>query len=217
MAVSGICSSFKSELLNGAHVFDSPDWVTASAASGAYVVTSVSSMIGIAVGMGVSGPGIQAGTVVAATSSTGFTLSLPTTAAIAAGTLNFTADTFQMCLLIAAPSVTYGPTLTNYAAIGADEVPAGSGYVTGGVVLTDVSAVTSGTTAYITFGANPTWPSATFSTSAAVIYNASARLSGRSGRTVAVFDLGGVQSISAGSFVLALPPASPTTALIRLA
>lgn len=218
MATTALCTSFKAELLNGGHVFLAPDSVTASVASGSTAVTSVSSMIGIAVGMAVSGTNIAGNTVVAATSGTGFTLSIPATGAISAGTLTLSGDQFYMALIKPSYSGTYDSTVTNYSYLtgNSDEV-SGTGYSAGGVLLTDVSAITSGATAFVSFGSNPTWTSATFSAVAALVYNGSSRLGGVSGRAVGIFDLGGTQTVTASTLTLVIPAATASTALIRLA
>src|SRR6185312_11839580 len=88
---------------------------------------------------------------------------------------NFTAstgNTFKMALIKVGPAGTYGAASTNYSNItgNSDEV-SGTGYSAGGTALTNVTPTTSGTTAYTTFSPNPSWTSATFSTTACMIYN----------------------------------------------
>jgi len=184
-------------------------------------------MANIAVGMTVSGTSIQTGSVVSATTATTFTLSLPTTGTITAGTLNMSGDVFKIALIIAAPTLSggYGANQTNYgtgtgtptqANLGTDELASGSGYTTGGFTLTDVSAVSSGGVGYLSFSVNPSWSAATFSASAGLLYNASSRLGGVTNRCVGIFDFGGVQSVSSGVFSLIIPSATSTTALIRI-
>jgi anaerobic selenocysteine-containing dehydrogenase len=91
-----------------------------------------------------------------------------------------------------------------------DEVTS-AGYTAGGFTLTNVNPSISGTTAMVTFSANPTWTGVTFTASQALIYNASA-----SNKAVAVLDFGGNHSIVSGDFVLTLPAVLSTTALLRL-
>lgn len=106
------------------------------------------------------------------------------------------------------PLATLNETTTVYSS--SDEV-VGMNYTAGGFALTNVNPSTSGTTAMVTFSANPTWTSATFSTSQALIYNTSA-----GNKAVAVLDFGGTQTVSAGDFVITFPAVTSTTALLRL-
>jgi len=105
-------------------------------------------------------------------------------------------------------SVTLDETTTAYSATGET---GGTAYVAGGFALTNVDPSTSGTTAMVTFASNPTWTSATFTTSQALIYNTSS-----GNKAVAVLDFGGTQTVTAGDFVLTLPAVTSTTALLRL-
>lgn len=88
---------------------------------------------------------------------------------------------------------------------------ASAGYSAGGLALTNVDPAQSGTTAYVSFAANPQWVGVTFSASQALVYNASA-----SNKAVAVLDFGATQMVTAGVFQINLPPAGPNTALLRL-
>jgi hypothetical protein len=88
---------------------------------------------------------------------------------------------------------------------------AGTNYVAGGFALVNVDPSTSGTTAMCSFSTNPTWTSATFSTSQALIYNTSS-----GNKAVAVLDFGGTQNVVAGDFVVTWPAVTATTALLRL-
>ena len=124
-------------------------------------------------------------------------------------THNFAAaggHTFKMALYVAA--ATLDATTTAYSA---SNEASGAGYSAGGFTLTNVDPSTSGTTAMVTFSANPTWTSATFSASQALIYNTSA-----SNKAVAVLDFGGTQTVTVGDFVVTLPAVTSTTALLRL-
>jgi hypothetical protein len=126
-------------------------------------------------------------------------------------THNFAAsggDTFKMALFTSSASL--DATTTAYS--GTNEVPNGSGYTTGGFTMTNVDPSTSGTTAMATFSANPSWTSASFTCRGAQLYNSS-----KSNKSVAIFDFGGDQTVSAGTFTINLPAVGPTTALLRLA
>jgi len=124
-------------------------------------------------------------------------------------THNFAAaggHTFKVALYV--PAATLNETTTVYSAT--DETT-GTNYVAGGFTLTNVDPSISGTTAMVTFAANPTWSGATFTASQALIYNTSS-----GNKAVAVLDFGGTQTVSVGDFVLTLPAVTSTTALLRL-
>jgi len=129
---------------------------------------------------------------------------------------NFTAstgNTFKMALIKVGPAGTYGAASTNYSNItgNSDEV-SGTGYSAGGTTLTNVTPTTSGTTAYWTFSPNPSWTSATFSTTACMIYNSSS-----SNRSVYTGDFGGTQTVTAGTFTVVMPTADASNAILRIA
>jgi hypothetical protein len=86
----------------------------------------------------------------------------------------------------------------------------GAGYTAGGVLLTGVVLTLSGTTAYLTFD-NPTWSGTSFICRGALVYNFS-----KADRSIAVIDFGDDKTAS-GSFVVNMPVATATTALIRFA
>jgi hypothetical protein len=224
---TSLTTSARQEFLSGGHCFNATITATGSAASGSSSYTSVSSLAGVAVGMTVTGTNVGAGSVVAAiTSATAFTASAVTSGTISGGTLTFTGDVFKMALITGTPTGTYGLTTTNYAdvTVNSDETT-GTGYTAGGVTLTNVSAVGSSGVGYITFGSNPSWTSATFNASGSILFNSSIRNGGPSGsnnttgsgRALAVFSFGAVQTVSSGSFTILLPTASTTTAILRLA
>lgn len=115
---------------------------------------------------------------------------------------NLPVDTLRMALYISAASL--GPTTTVYSST--NEV-VGPGYTAGGVTLTGVQWVLSGTVAYLTF-ANPSWAGSLIARGA-LIYNSS-----KANRAIAVLDFGGDKT--ANPFVVQLPAASATSALIRI-
>lgn len=121
---------------------------------------------------------------------------------------NFTAstgDTFKIALYEASASL--GPTTTTYTTTG--EIT-GTGYVAGGIALTNVTPVSSGTTAYTTF-ANATWPGATFTARGALIYNST-----NGNKTVCVLDFGADKTATTQAFTVEFPAAGATTALVRI-
>jgi O-acetylhomoserine/O-acetylserine sulfhydrylase-like pyridoxal-dependent enzyme len=85
----------------------------------------------------------------------------------------------------------------------------GTGYTAGGVVITGVTVNSSGYTAYVSFN-NPSWPAASFTTRAALIYNSS-----KANRSIAVLDFGADKTVSGNTFTITLPTNNVTDALIR--
>lgn len=84
-------------------------------------------------------------------------------------------------------------------------------YTAGGFTLTNLDPTVSGTTAMVSFAANPSWSNVSFTTSQALIYNFS-----QGNKAVAVLDFGGNQTVTAGTFTINLPSVTATTALLRL-
>lgn len=224
MAITtAMATSFKQELFSGGHCFNATVTPTANSTSST-AVTAVSSMAGVAVGMPVTGTNIAANTVVAAvTGSNTLTLSIASTGTITGGTLTMAGDTFKVALIKAGFANTYSSTNVNYTDIGTDELATAAGYTQPGQALQNSSATTGGSTAFLTFGANPSWTSATFSTAGCMIYNSSVRNGSTSGtnssgggRCVSVHDFGGNQVVSAGTFSILLPTNNSTSAILRL-
>jgi hypothetical protein len=85
----------------------------------------------------------------------------------------------------------------------------GTGYVAGGNTLTDVTVLTSGTTAYLDF-ADTTWNPANFTARGALIYNTSL-----GNLAVAVLDFGADKTATT-SFTVQMPANTATSALIRI-
>jgi len=87
----------------------------------------------------------------------------------------------------------------------------GTNYTIGGETLTNVAISVDGTTA-IFDADNVTWPNATISAQAALLYNAN-----NSNSAIAVLDFGGVKTSTNGTFELQFPNADATNGLIRIA
>jgi hypothetical protein len=88
-----------------------------------------------------------------------------------------------------------------------DEV-VGTGYITGGEVLTPIPPDSSGSTAYVSFN-NVSWLLSNFLCRGALIYN------GTTNAAVAVLDFGS-DKIASGTFTVTFPTATATTAVIRI-
>jgi hypothetical protein len=232
MATTAVCNSAKVEMMQGGHCFNATSTQSGTTHTNT-TLDGLTSTANLAVGMAVSGTGIPAGAVIAAiTSATAVTLSLAATNA-ATNTMTFTGDVFKLLLIKASPTRTFDGTQTNVGTpgtgtpsatnVGTDEA-SGTGYTSGGVALTNVGPSLPGnptTTATITFSPDPSWASASFSTTACIIYNSSTRLgaaaSPLNGRAVSVHDFGGTQTVTAGTFTVHMPTNDGSNAILRLA
>ena len=93
-----------------------------------------------------------------------------------------------------------------------DEVSnSNTNYTTGGNTLTNVAISVDGTTA-IFDADNVTFPNATISAQAALLYNNSS-----ANAAIAVLDFGGVKTSTNGTFELQFPTANASAGLIRIA
>lgn len=105
-------------------------------------------------------------------------------------------------------SADLGPDTTVYST--SNEV-VGTGYVAGGNILTGVTVLLSGTTAYVDF-ATSTWATSAITARGALLYNSS-----KSDKAIAVLDFGADKSSSNSFFVITMPTNSASTALLRIA
>jgi hypothetical protein len=125
-----------------------------------------------------------------------------------------TTDTLKAALYLA--SATVNASTTAYSA--SNEV-SGTGYVAGGVVVTNATAPNSTNTtatagvAFFTPSASITYTTVTLATAfdAVLIYNST-----QSDKAISVHTFGS-QTITAGTFTLTMPSNTTSTALIRLA
>lgn len=125
-----------------------------------------------------------------------------------------TTDTLKAALYLV--SATYNASTTAYSATG--EV-SGTGYTAGGVTVTNATAPTSTNSsatagvAFFTPSASITYTSVTLSTAfdTMLLYNST-----QSNKAIAVYTFGS-QTVTAGTFTLAMPSNTTTTALLRLA
>lgn len=236
MATTGFCNSAKTEIMQGGHKFSAPVVVSCTGVSGSFVVTGMPSTAGISSGLNAGGgPHIGTGAKVATVdSSSQVTLSVAASGNFTS--ISLTGDAFYVSLVNASPSLVYGPTQTNIgtpgtgspstANIGTDEVT-GTGYVSGGQNLFTNEASLSSTVGIAGWTSNPSWTSATFSTTAGIIYNKGTvagspgghlgTASGSTtGRTIGVIDFGGTQAVSAGTLTLLIPAFTSSTAIIQV-
>jgi hypothetical protein len=123
---------------------------------------------------------------------------------------NFTAstgNTFKLALYDNSPSFTAATTA--YTSSG--EVADSGTYAAGGGTLTNVTPVSSGTTAFTDF-ADLSFTSATITAFGALIYNDTAA----GDPTVCVLDFGGAKTSTNGTFTIIFPTADASSALIRI-
>jgi hypothetical protein len=84
----------------------------------------------------------------------------------------------------------------------------GAGYAAGGEILTPIVPASLNSTAYVSFN-NAIWLASSFLCRGALIYNSTTNAA------VAVLDFGSDKTAS-GTFTVAFPPSTATTAVIRL-
>ena len=120
---------------------------------------------------------------------------------------NSSGNTFNIALYTNSASFTAATT----AYTSGNEV-SGTGYTAKGYALTNVTPVSSSTTAYTDFG-DATWSSSTITARGEMIFNDSAS----GDPSVVILDFGADKSSSAGDFVVVMPTADASSAIIRIA
>lgn len=232
MATTGWCDSAKVEVMQAAHCLNATlSGLVGAGVSGQFTITGLASTAGISRGMAAGGTNVAAGAVVASIdSATQVTVSKAHTGTVTSGTISFTGDPLKILLIKAGPTRTFDHTQTNVGTpgtsaptatnVGTDET-SGTGYTSGGTALTNVTPVLSSTTAIMDFNPDPSWTGASFSTTAAIIYNTASGLGAAatplSGRTLSVHDLGGTQTVTAGTLTLVMPTPAAGTAILQIA
>jgi hypothetical protein len=119
--------------------------------------------------------------------------------------------TFKIALYTSAASL--DAATTDYTTSG--EV-VGTGYTAGGIALTNIDPTSSGTTAFIDFN-DATWTNATITAAGALIYNSTTDGGSNTTNAVAVISFGGDKTSTNGDFVVVMPTADASNAIIRLA
>jgi hypothetical protein len=220
--MAGITTAFlnsaKTDILSALHCFNATVAKTASGVNGAFTLTGLADVTGLAVGMAASGSNVAAGAVIASIDSgTQVTLSKAHTNTITTASITFTADVFKLALIIPSMAGTYSKSTTNYTDVtgNSDEVANGSGYTTGGVALTNVSPALSTDTAVLDFS-DVSWTSASFSARGCIIYNTTRR-GPVATRALSVHDFGGTQTVASGTFSLVFPTPDASNAILRIA
>jgi hypothetical protein len=215
MAITtAMCSTFKRDLFFGRHHFGQSRTFTGTGNT-TQTWTALSSLVGIAVGAFLSGTNVAPGTRVAdILSSTSIFVSKASTGAI--GTVTVVGDSFKIALFKAGVAGTYGVNTTNYTDMtGSSDETSGTGYAAGGTALTNVDPSASSPSAITSFSPNPTWTSASFSTSGAMIYNTTQNGDAAT-PAVSVHDFAGTQTVSSGTFTAVMPVAAVGTAILQI-
>tara|TARA_R110002126_G_C10088695_1_gene464753 strand:- start:102 stop:530 length:429 start_codon:yes stop_codon:yes gene_type:complete len=125
------------------------------------------------------------------------------------GTHNFTTtsgNSFKLALYTSSASL--GATTTAYTS---SNEASGTNYTATGSALTNVTPVSSGTTALVDF-ADLTFSNVTITARGCLIYNDT-----NSDKSVAVLDFGGDKTSTAGDFTIQFPAADASNAIIRIA
>lgn len=120
------------------------------------------------------------------------------------GVHDFSSDVFYMALYKSSANI--GADTTAYTT--AEEI-SGVGYTAGGAPVTVTTVAGADNVSYVGF-ADVTWNPASFTARGAVIYNLS-----KSNRSVAVLNFGDDKT-STTTFTVQMPPATATSALIRI-
>ena len=130
------------------------------------------------------------------------------------GLHDFTSDVLKIALIKASPSGTYGAATTSYSDVtGNSDEASGTGYTPDAETLTTVSVTLDASgTAYVDFGDDAEWTSATISADGCLIYNETA-----SDKAIAVIDFGGTKTSTNGDYVVQFPTADASNAIIRIA
>ena len=114
-------------------------------------------------------------------------------------------NTFKLALYTNAASLD-GST-TTYSTV--NEISETGDYVAGGVTLVPLAPAVEGTSGVVSFQ-NATITGGTFTARGGLVYNAD------TGASVAVLDFGADRVSTGGNFVVQMPPANATSALIRI-
>ena len=121
---------------------------------------------------------------------------------------NFTAgtgDVFKLALYVATANL--GADTTAYTSTGE---ASGTNYTAGGIVLTNITPTTSGTTGYWSFD-NATFSNVTLTCAGALIYNST-----NGNRAVCALNFGQTITKTASNLVITFPPMGATDSVLRI-
>ena len=129
-------------------------------------------------------------------------------AEVAQGLHNFTRTTgnvFKLALYVATANL--GADTTVYTSTGE---ASGTNYSAGGIILTNITPLSSGTTGYWSFD-DATFTNVTLSCAGALIYNST-----NGNRAVCVLSFGNTITKSASNLVITFPPMGATDSVLRI-
>ena len=129
-------------------------------------------------------------------------------AEVAQGLHNFTRTTgnvFKLALYVATANL--GADTTIYTSTGE---ASGTNYSAGGIILTNITPLSSGTTGYWSFD-DATFTNVTLSCAGALIYNST-----NGNRAVCVLSFGNTITKSASNLVITFPPMGATDSVLRI-
>jgi len=129
-------------------------------------------------------------------------------AEVAQGLHNFTTGTgnvFKLALYVATANI--GADTTTYTSSGE---ASGTNYTAGGIALTNITPLSSGTTGYWSFE-NATFTNVTLTCAGALIYNST-----NQNRAVCVLNFGQTITKTASNLIITFPPMGATDSVLRI-
>lgn len=213
---TAMCTSFKKEVLEGAHQLQGTITVTGDVTSASKDITNLSSVADLSAGMLVSGSNIPAGTYTSKlNSNTSVGMDAAATGSATGQSIIFKGDQIAFALIKNGYTGTYDAASTNYSDItGNSDEASGAGYTTGGYVWAAGAMITpasSGTGAYCQPSSNPSWTNATLDVQGGMLYNYT-----KLGKGIAVESFGGQQKVTGGTLTLLLPVNGVGTSLLQI-
>ena len=125
-----------------------------------------------------------------------------------------TGDTFKIALFDS--DATLGASTTDYSTSEEITNTSGTAYTAGGATLTNITPVSSSTTAYTDFS-DVSWTDASFTATGALIYDTTTGTGSGTTDAVAAIAFGGDKTATSGTFTIQFPAAAASTAILRIA
>ena len=125
-----------------------------------------------------------------------------------------TGDTFKIALFDS--DATLGASTTDYSTSEEITNTSGTAYTAGGATLTNITPVSSSTTAYTDFS-DVSWTDASFTANGALIYDTTTGTGSGTTDAVAAIAFGGDKTATSGTFTIQFPAAAASTAILRIA
>jgi len=127
---------------------------------------------------------------------------------------NLPSDTLRIALVSSSASASNGgpDTIASISGeiSGTSDGSGASGYITGGLTVTDVTVTNVSSSGVVDFS-DVSFTSVTFTARGAILYNAT-----NSNKVIAVYDFGGDKTVTNGTFQLTIPSATSAAAIVRL-